>query len=211
MGTGWREGMRLWLGPLAGVAAIIVLVVVYFLVATPHVAPKAASVLGVTVNEMSSLTFRSKGQTLTLYQVTNKGGVGTTWTIGSTTGTPADQSLTQSFASSLATLQPSRTLTKSATSAQLKAYGLNPATSSVTIGLTGGKSAVTLNVGITSPIGGYYAQIAGKPAVFMLSGNVPTEISASTAAWLPPASGTSSSGSGAGAPGSATGSSASAG
>lgn len=189
-----RDGLRLWLGPLAAAVAILVLVGVYFLVtARPHT-PKAASFLGVTVGAMGTLTFHSKGQSLTLYQVQNTGGTGSTWRIGAPTGTPADQSLTTSFASSLATLQPSRTLTANATPVQLKEYGLNPPTASVTIGRTGGRAPVTLDVGIASPVGGYYAQVAGKPAVYMLSGTVPTEISASTKAWLPVPSGTSASG-----------------
>ncbi len=198
MGAGRRDGMRLWLGPVAGVAALLVLIIGYLVVSGQHKPAKAASFLGVTVSDMASLTFHAQGKTLALFQVPDPATNSTTWNIGSATGTAADQSLTQSFASGLATLQPTRTLTASPTPAQLKAFGLNPPTASVTIGLTAGRAPVTVNVGVTSPVGGYYAQLGGKPAVYMLSGTVPSEISANPSAWLPPASGTSGSGSGIG-------------
>lgn len=198
MATGRRDGMRLWLGPVAGVAAIVILIVGYLMV-THHKPSTPVSFLGVTVSEMTSLNLDAQGKTLSLFQVADQSTNSTTWNIGSATGSAADQTLTQSFASSLATLQPTRTLTAAPTAAQLKEYGLNPPNASVTIALSGGRAPVTVNIGVASPVGGYYAQVAGKPAVYMISSTVPTEIKTTPSAWLTPPSSTSASGSASGA------------
>lgn len=194
MASGGRRSRGLWLAPVLGLVAIGVLVAGYAVVVGSHQPPATPSFLGITVSEINSLTFTAKGKSLTLYQVPDASAGGTSWNLSSPTGGPADQSLTQSFASALVTLQPSRTLTKAPTATQLKEYGLDPATASVEVGLTGGKSPVTLDVGIASPVGGHYAQIAGQAPVYMVSGSVPNDISADPTAWLPPPSTSGTSG-----------------
>lgn len=190
--------MRMWLAPVLGLVAIGLLAAGYAVVVALQQKPAPPAFLGITVTEIHSLTFSAQGKSLTLYQVAQPSAGGSTWNLDSPTGTQADQSLTQSFASALVTLQPTRTLTTTPTTAQLQAYGLDPVTASVKVGLTGGKSPVTVNVGIASPIGGHYAQIAGKQTVYMITGQVPNDISADPTAWLPPPSTSSTSGSGTG-------------
>jgi len=176
---------RFWFGPVAGLVVLILLGCVYFLISRPHAPSKPASVLvPVTVSEISSLTFTSQGKSLTLYQTTAAGG--TSWHIGSPTGAAADSSLTGSFVGALITLTPDRTLTTTAaTSADLKSYGLTPPTASVAVNGSGGTTIEQVNVGVASPVGSYYVQIAGKPTIYLVSGMVPAEISANPNAWLP--------------------------
>lgn len=200
---------RFWLGPLAGVAALLVLAGTYFALTRPRAPVKPANLLvPLTVNQISALTFTAQGKTLTLYQTAGTGG--TAWHVGSPGGPAADTSLIGSFVGSLITLTPDRILTTTPTTAQLQAYGLSPAKASVAVVGSDGKLAVQLDVGTTSPLGSYYLQLAGKPTVYVVSGSVPAEISADPHAWLPPptsSSGTSASGTSAAsgtAPGSGT-------
>ena len=181
---GRHSADRFWFGPMAGLVALILLGSAYFLLSRPHASPKPPSVLvPLTVSGITSLTFQSQGKSLTLYQT--KGSGGTSWHIGSPSGAAADSALTGSFVGSLITLTPDRTLTTTPTAAELKAYGLTPPTASVAVRGADGQVTVQLNVGVASPIGSYYVQVAGKPAVYLVSGMVPAEISANPNAWLP--------------------------
>ena len=205
---------RFWLGPVAGLVLLILLGTVYYAVSRPPTAPKpAATLVPVTVSEIASLTFHSQNQTLTLYQSPAQAG-GASWRIGAATGEAADSSLVGSFVGGLVTLTASRTLSSSPTAADLKAYGLAPPTSSVSVARTGGRPALQLDLGTQSPVGSYYAQVAGQATVYLVDGMVPSEISADPKAWLPvpatpsstaPASSATTSGPAAASPGAATG------
>lgn len=187
---GSRAADRFWLGPVAGLVALILLGSAYFLLNRPKAPSKPASVLvPLTVSQIAALTFTVQGQTLTLYQ--SSGAAGTAWHIGSPNGAAADSSLAGNFVGGLVTLTPDRTLTGTPTSAQLKSFGLAPPTASVALKGSSGQMLEQVNVGVTSPVGSYYVQIAGKPTVYLVSGLVPSEISANPTAWLPAPSGTS--------------------
>lgn len=176
---------RFWLGPIAGLVLLALLGAAYYALNRPHTAPKpAAALLPVTVSQMASLTFHSDNKTLTLYQSANTGG-GTSWHIGSPTGATADDSLVGSFVGGLVTLTASRTLSTNPTGADLKAYGLAPPASSVTVARSDGQPNLELDIGAQSPVGSYYAQVAGQAAVYLVDGMVPAEISADPKAWLP--------------------------
>jgi hypothetical protein len=197
---------RMWLGPVVGLACLAALGIVYYAVTHPHRKPAAPAhyLLDVTTNQIRALEFQAHGKTLTLYQTPVKGGSGaTTWTVGSPAGAAADQTYVQGFVSSLVTLEPARTLTKSPTPAQLQSWGLAPPAAILTIERTGSAAPLVLDVGAASPVGDYYAQVAGSPTVYLLDSTIASEITADPTAWLPP-SATSPSGSAASATGSAS-------
>jgi hypothetical protein len=188
---------RMWLGPVIGLACLAALAVVYYIVAHPRQKSQAAVpyLLGVTTSQIHALEFQVHGKTLTLYQNAVPGGSGATlWTIGSPGGQQADQPYVQGFVSSLVTLQPTRTVTKSPTSADLQSFGLAPPGSVMTIERTGSAAPIVLDVGVPSPVGDYYAQVGGSPTVYLIGSTIGSEITANTSAWLPPPSSTSASG-----------------
>lgn len=195
---------RMWSGPTAGLGLLLVLGAVYFLVTRPGPAPKAPDyLLHVTTNQISALEFHAKGKTLTLYA--NAGSAGAIdWTINRPGGTSADNTLVQSFVSSLVTLAPSRKLMDSPTPTDLQSFGLAPAGSMLLIHLNNSQPSIELDVGQTAPTGEYYTRVGGNPAVYLIDGMVAGEITADPNAWLPipssSVSGTGASGTAASAP-----------
>lgn len=185
---------RMWLGPVAGLAVLAALGIVFYAVTHPRTKAPAVSsyLLDVTATQIAALRFQAQGKTLTLYQTQSSGGA--TWTIGG--GAQADQSLVQTFVGNLTTLTADRTLTKAPTAADLQSWGLAPPTSILTVERTGGAASLQLKLGVQSPVGDYYTQVGQSPTVYLVGGTVASEISANPSAWLPPpaASGSASSG-----------------
>jgi hypothetical protein len=177
---------RVWIGPAAGLCALIVLGGVYFAVTHPRTKPQAShDLLQVTTDQIRALEFHAQGKSLTLYQNPGQNGA-TTWTVGSPSGQAADQSLVESFVGQLVTLTPTRTLTTAPTSADLQSYGLAPADTILLIDRTNGLPQLELDVGAQSPVGDYYARVGGNPTVYLLDQSIASEISADPSAWLPP-------------------------
>ncbi len=181
---------RFWLGPVAGVAALAILAGAYALLVRPkHQTKPTHYLVGISASSIRSLTFQAHHKQLTLYQqaAAKSAAAGTTWTIGHPGGTSADQTLVQGFVSSLVTLQASRTLAAKPTASQLQGWALAPAHASVRITPASGKP-VLLAVGLSTPVGGYYARVDNAGPVYIIHGMVPAEISADPKAWLPPPS-----------------------
>jgi hypothetical protein len=202
-------GDRIWLGPVLGLGVLAALVAVYVALTRPPAHPKPApSLLGITADQIAALEFHSHGQALTLYANNGKDGK-VTWTIGAPGGTPADQNLVQGFVSDLVTLNASRKLLAAPGPSDLQQFGLQPPQASLVVHRKGGAASVELDVGLTAPTGEYYARVGGDPAVYLIAGMVPSEISADPKAWLPvpsaTGSGSSSSTSAAAGSGSASG------
>jgi hypothetical protein len=104
---------------------------------------------------------------------------GDTWQIVAPVNTAADDAAVTSLVSTLETLEMNKSLGDQ--TANLKDFGLAPPRYSVSFKTAGDATERTLNVGIKSPAGAdVYAQAAGQPTLFLMSGYLDNNLDRST-------------------------------
>jgi hypothetical protein len=133
--------------------------------------PKVFTVETGKINEIE--IHPASGETTTLKKN------GTDWQIAAPVTAPADQSTVGTVVSTLETLDEQKALDEHP--ASVKQYGLDPPRFTVSFKAEGDSSTHQLNVGTKTPTGSdLYAQVEGKPALFLISGYLEDSLNRST-------------------------------
>lgn len=194
------RGVRLWIGPAVGIVVLAGLVVAVRTV-KPSGPPSGAgssssasstasgpTVVNINPDDVTRVVMTVGDKSLTLVVVPSKSKSKTPplepdWRIGSPTGAKADANTVTSLLFALDPLTSQRTV-----DIQPKDAGLSPPAKTLAVTQTDG-ATTTIAVGSQAPIGGTYAEVQGKPTIYLIGGSLAGQITTTPSAWLtPPAS-----------------------
>lgn len=186
------KAVKVWVGPGIAVLVLIGLLLGYRAIghgskpAQGLTASKQPTVVSIKPADVERVTLRAGGKTLVLVRAPAKPAAGSApaspspdWRLGSAGGAKVQGSSVSDLLYALDPLSAQR-----AVKVAPKAAGLQPAAKTLAVTLRGGTRTV-LEIGSASPVGGYYAQVRGKPAIYLIGGSLPGQIQATPGAWLP--------------------------
>jgi hypothetical protein len=135
------------------------------------------------------VTIEAGGATLTLVRApaaarggstAAQAGTGSDWRLGSATGAQVRPFSVDDLLFALNPLTAQRRV-----QIDPKSAGLAPPSKTLSLALRGGANTV-IEIGAQAPVGGYYARVRGRDAIYLIDASLPSQINVQPSAWLPP-------------------------